>query len=62
MTTQELSADELRVLMAYRFVKAKGHGELTVAVRHSQIVKLWTIDKWDREDDPSKNQLKEPKT
>lgn len=58
MTTSELTSDEQRVLSAYRAIKAKGHGELTVAVRHGAIVKLWTIDKWDREDE-SKPKLKE---
>lgn len=60
MTT--LTSEEQRVIMAFRAIKEKGHGELTVALRHGQIVKLWTIDKWDRDDDGSKNQLKEPKT
>ncbi len=56
--TMDVTADELRILNAYRAVKQRGHGELTVAVRHAQIVKLWTIDKWDR-DDESKPKLKE---
>lgn len=58
MTTNELTSDEQRVITAYRAIKAKGHGELTVAVRHGAIVKLWTIDKWDRDDD-GKSKLKE---
>lgn len=53
-----LTSDEQKVINAYRAIRAKGHGELTVAVRHGQIVKLWTIDKWDRDDD-AKPKLKE---
>jgi hypothetical protein len=59
METTELTSDEKKVITAYRATKAKGHGEVTVAVRHGAIVKLWTIDKWDR-DDESKSKLKEP--
>lgn len=58
MTETELKTDEQRVLSAYRLIKARGHGEMAVAVRHGQIVKLWTTDKWDLEDE-LKGKLKE---
>lgn len=54
----DLTTDETRVIAAYRAIKERGHGELTVAVRHGSLVKLWVIDKWDREDDATKK-LKE---
>ena len=53
-----MTQDEQKVLAAFRAAKEKGHGELTVAVRHGAIQKLWVTDKWDAQDE-SKGKLKE---
>lgn len=46
---KEQMRDEEIVLDKLRDIQAKGHGEMLVAVKSGRIVKLWTTDKLDLE-------------